>query len=143
MVDTAENSIPLVMLIDDSLMDLFINKKVITSFSEGASIMEFSMASKALDYLVNHEHEEDMIPDIIFLDIYMPYMNGFEFLEGYQKLAETIRSKITLFMLSSSLDPGDIKKANEDNNVKRFFQKPLTRNAVDEITRLTTLVSKY
>lgn len=143
MVDTLDFNPPLIMLIDDSVLDQFINNKVLTSYSAVSSIIEFSVGSEAIKYLVNHENDADKIPDIIFLDIYMPYMNGFEFLEAYKILPASIKSKITLFMLSSSLDPEDIRKANEDNNVKRLFQKPLTMQAVEEVTSLTTLAVRF
>lgn len=143
MVETTENNGPLIMMIDDSFMDLFINKKVLTSFSESSSIIEFNLGTKALEYLVYHENASYNIPDIIFLDIYMPCMTGFEFLQEYRLLPASTRSKISLFMLSSSLDPDDLRKANEDKNITRFLQKPLTSKAVEEVASLTKLETRY
>lgn len=62
---------------------------------------------------------------IILLDIKMPVMDGFEFLSRYDSLSEDIKSGTEIFMLSSTLDATDIKKANENNYVKKLFSKPL------------------
>ncbi|MCX6205184.1 MAG: response regulator [Bacteroidetes bacterium] len=130
MKELCDTSVSLIMLIDDSEIDCYINKFIIKDLSELIKVTSFSEAIQALDYLIANSDDHTKIPDIIFLDIHMPIMDGFDFLEEYARLSENILNKCSVYILSSSFDPCDIKRAKENEYVKGFIEKPLTEESI-------------
>lgn len=129
-----------IMLIDDCETYLFINQKVIESLNFVGSILPFSTAMDALNYLkliqdMNAYHGV-FAPEIILLDINMPIMDGFAFLDEFDKLKISKQNHVTIFMLSTSSHPDDIIKANNNKNVSGLIVKPLT--ASELISQLNT-----
>ncbi len=86
----------------------------------------------AIDYLksINPADEE---PEIIFLDINMPVMNGWDFLEEYDTIKNNYLKSPRIFILSSTVDPEDYKKAKSFSTVEDFISKPLTKDFLDKI----------
>lgn len=118
-----------VMLIDDNEDDNFFHKIVLkeTGITEHIKVAESGF--EALDFLVN----ENKIPELIFLDINMPKMNGWEFLEEYRKLNEEQKARVVIIMLTTSLNPTDRKKAFSIPEVNGFETKPLSPETLNEI----------
>jgi len=118
----------LVMLIEDSNIDNFINAKVLelTHFAE--NVITKLSAMSALKYFNEEAKEISDVPDVIFLDIRMPEMDGFQFLEAFEKLPEFIKSKPKIVMLSSSVDTLDQTRAAENEKVFTYISKPLTKD---------------
>ncbi|MCE7072128.1 response regulator [Dyadobacter sp. CY327] len=110
-------------LIDDSTFDLFIYEKLLKKSGITDSVRTFNSARDALKYLVS---EADSLPDsIILLDLQMPDMNGFEFIDEFDHLPESLHKKIKLFMLSSTIDTRDIDKAKASRHIIDLLPKPL------------------
>ena len=110
-----------VLLIDDNSIDNFINKKLIETTGAAEKVVVVDSGAGALDYLKT----TPTFPEVILLDVQMPGMDGFAFLEEYAKLPEEITRYCTVFMLSSSIDHRDLMRAHENPFVKRYFNKPL------------------
>jgi len=117
-----------IMLIDDNPDDNFFHERVIRKCDAAENIIVMQAATVALEYL---QSKPDMCPDLIFLDINMPGMNGWEFLEEYNKLDKSLQSRVIVIMLTTSENPDDQIKAV--NIVTDFKTKPLTKEMLEEI----------
>jgi CheY-like chemotaxis protein len=116
------------LLIDDNYIDNFVTRKILEVSNFAETIIVVRSATEAIESLRNGI----VTPDVIFLDIRMPLMSGFEFLEAYDKL-NIDKKNIKIFMLSSSLDPLDIRKSLDNKYITRFIHKPLTQKAIEEL----------
>jgi CheY-like chemotaxis protein len=133
LMDTAVKSIDLVMLVDDNDTDNFISKRIIeiTKFARRVEVK--GSGKSALDYLKENQSIVENLPNIIFLDINMPIVDGFVFLYEFEKFSELVRNKCKVIILSSSDNKRDIDKIVNNNHVIKFITKPLTEVALDEI----------
>jgi response regulator RpfG family c-di-GMP phosphodiesterase len=113
------------ILIDDSKLDCFITEKIIQSTGICAGVKSFLEAAIALDYIKNNPASADGAKVILMVDIYMPLMNGFEFIEEFEKLSHEIRDLYSIFILSSSINENDQNRAANYKTVKHFLNKPL------------------
>jgi CheY-like chemotaxis protein len=125
-----------VMIIDDTQIDRYLAAFVMKKNNFAGEIMEFDMAVKALDFLRAHQHLPEKFPEIILLDIRMPYMDGFEFLEQLSLMPQYIANSCCIIMLSSSLSPSDHQRADDNPVVKKFLNKPLNKDNLSEIKEL-------
>jgi len=116
-----------VLVIDDSETDRYVAKRMIEKYHFAEEIVVQESATKALIYLQSLTDTPEELPQLIFLDIRMPEIDGFGFLEEYKKLSMNIRSKCIIMMLSTSLDSEDHKKAEGNEFVNRFLNKPLDK----------------
>jgi len=121
-----------VLLIDDSYVDNLINSKIIESLHFADEVKIINSPFEAISYL-KEAAQTGELPDIIFLDIRMPAMNGFEFMNKLEPIKHLLPSNLKIYMLSSSLDPSDLRKVKENNLVTNFIGKPLTARALEEI----------
>jgi CheY-like chemotaxis protein len=122
------------MLIDEDEIDNIINQKIIESNNFSEKVMVFQTGSDALDFLRQNAKAQDNLPDLIFLDINMPIMDGFQFLEEFEKLDNQILDKSKIIMLSSSISPRDIDRAASNKFVKKYLNKPLNSRYLQAIT---------
>ncbi len=116
------------IVIDDSKLDCFIAEKIIGNAGRHESIKTFQQATEALAHI--QERGSTELRTIIFVDIQMPIMNGFEFVESFEALPEDIRKGYDIYMLSSSINENDIAKVKGYSSVKQFLNKPLTANII-------------
>lgn len=117
-------------LIDDSPVDLMIIEKLLKLGGLAGSIERFSSGRPALDHIAARSLQPNRT--IILLDMMMPEMDGFEFLDAFGLLPAPVREQYTIFMLSSSLDPRDLERAEQNPHVRKFLNKPLN---VEELQR--------
>jgi response regulator of citrate/malate metabolism len=113
-----------ILLIDDDEITNFFNRKLIKTSNPLLDINTVSSVKQAMDFL--RKNKSDTFPDIIFLDIFMPVKNGWDFLEEFQNEFGKDTSGINLYMLSSSIYLDDITKANDHKLVKGYITKPLS-----------------
>jgi CheY-like chemotaxis protein len=118
------------MLVDDDDDDNFFHEKEIIDNHLSNIVIIHDSAAKALNYI---KAKTDPRTELIFLDINMPGMNGWEFLEEYEKLDQDMRSKAIIIMLSTSSNPNDIAKAKSSDFVYDYITKPLTKESLNLI----------
>lgn len=116
------------IVIDDSKLDCFIAEKIIQNTGRCESVKTFQQATEALSYI--KELGAAAAATIVFVDIQMPVMNGFEFVEAFEALPEDHRKAYSMYMLSSSINENDIAKVKGYSSVKQFLNKPLTASAI-------------
>lgn len=115
-----------VMLVDEDDIDNIINQKIMESNNFSEKILVFQAGADALEYLSEHGDDPEALPEIIFLDINMPIMDGFQFLEQFEVLKKPkVHEKCKVIMLSSSISPKDIDRAASNRFVKKYLNKPL------------------
>ncbi len=116
------------LLIDDNYIDNFVTRKILESSNFAENIIVVGSAAEAIGLL----KKGTLRPDAIFLDVRMPLMSGFEFLEEYAKI-DFDKDNVKIFMLSSSLDPVDLRKSTDNKYITQFIHKPLTQKALEEL----------
>lgn len=114
-------------LVDDDDTYQFIVERTLASLDFVKSIKIFSNGKLAIDFLEAAIDDPDQVPDIILLDLTMPVMDGWQFLENYLLLKPRIGKKITIYVVSSSIDPTDMERAKAISEVTDYIVKPLSK----------------
>lgn len=122
-----------VLLIDDDEPTNYFNELIIGEQQCAENIISVQNGQAALDLLKNNGKNPHPTPELIFLDINMPAMSGWEFLENYQNLKQENRAKVVIVMLTTSLNPDDRKRAETIDVIDDFYQKPLTAEVLQAI----------
>jgi CheY-like chemotaxis protein len=122
-----------ILLIDDDEPTNYLNKMTLEQMGCTRHVQVAQSGQAALDYL----RSSSLRPDLIFLDINMPAMDGWEFMEEYKKLPEEKKADIVLIMLTTSLNPDDELKTRKFPEIAGFENKPLKQD------RLKKILNKY
>ena len=126
-----ELSIPEVLLIDDDKPTNFLNKMIIEKHGKLGKVSIVTNGLEALEYFRRVKDGKEIKPSLVFLDINMPGMNGWEFLKEFVKFGSKITDDIAIFMLSTSNDEREIEKAKNHTFVLDFLNKPLSSNLLN------------
>jgi CheY-like chemotaxis protein len=118
-------------LIDDDHMAIFLARHLLQSEGFSTAISAFESAEAALAELLTHKPED--LPRVIFLDLNMPVMNGWQFLEALAPHAATLRGRCTIYILTSSLALADLEKSKRYQLVEGLIHKPLDRSELRAI----------
>lgn len=121
------------LVIDDDDINIFIIKKIVEKTGFPVNMVAKTNGQLALDYLEEVIEQPDVFPHLILIDINMPVLNGWEFIEAYEKL--NIEKAVDMYMLSSSVYENDIEKAKTYQVVKGFISKPLSIDRLIELFR--------
>lgn len=122
-----------VYLIDDDDIYVFLTKKTILKVKQDVEVEVFSDGLKAITHLKQIKDQPELLPDVIFLDLNMPVMDGWEFLEEYEDISASFSRKNQLYIVSSSISPHEIERAKNIPTVSEFIIKPLVKEKFMEI----------
>ncbi|APY12090.1 response regulator [Seonamhaeicola sp. S2-3] len=114
-----------ICIIDDDDIYQFTVIKTLESLNLAQKIIGFSDGEEALNFFIENLNKSAELPDVVLLDINMPIMDGFQFMEEYVKIKPKVGKIITIYMVSSSVDPVDIEKAKSISDVSDYIIKPI------------------
>src|SRR4051812_37153812 len=129
---TSKKKLNCILLIDDDNDDNIYHQIILREMDIVVKIETAGNGLEALEYLKDHSRTQ---PDLIFLDINMPKMNGWEFLEEYRKLDIPDKSQIVVMILTTSANPDDVKRAAEISHVIGFETKPLSLETMVDVLK--------
>ncbi len=130
-----KNKLNCVLLIDDDKTTNTLNEMVIRKSGLAHEVKAVKNGIEALKYLKSGENGNHPKPDLVFLDINMPGMDGWEFMEEYYKLEEKYQANVIVVMLTTSLNPDDREKALELTGLDDFMNKPLVRDQFRDLIK--------
>jgi CheY-like chemotaxis protein len=125
--------IPNFIIIDDSRLDCFIAEKIIQNSGTYSSVKSYMEATEAYEAIKSGLIGDDSILTIIILDIQMPVMNGFQFVELFEQLPQEIQSKFAIFLFSSSINENDKNRLENYPSIIRFYSKPISKDTVAQM----------
>jgi CheY-like chemotaxis protein len=121
------------LLVDDDQTTNYLNRLLLTRLEVANKLLVAANGQEALDLLQVHCHEaSEECPALILLDVKMPVMDGFAFLEAYDTLPLTQKNAIIIVMLTTSLHPQDVDRVRK-LNIAGFLNKPLTKEKLNEV----------
>ncbi len=123
-----------ILLVDDDRIYQFAARKTIEATGFAEKIHIASNGEEALTYLKNISDEDPaLLPDVIFLDVNMPVMNGWEFLDTYPVFSKVLPKKVLIYVVSSSIDAVDIDKSRQYKSVSGYLIKPVLKDKFSQV----------
>ncbi len=122
-----------VMLVDDNDTDNYISQRIMELSGFSDNILTNNNGKAALEYLEQHQNDVSKLPDIIFLDISMPIVDGYVFLYEFERYSQTVKDKCKVAILTSSDNKQDIDRMSGNEFVFKYVIKPITEDVLNEI----------
>ena len=122
-------------IIDDDDIFRFIMKTNMSKLEIAENVTAFENGKIAMDFFLENTENLSALPDVVFLDINMPEMNGWEFITAFEKIVGELPKKVSIIMVSSSLDKRDLERAESTNCIHGYVTKPIDKS---KMTRLKT-----
>jgi CheY-like chemotaxis protein len=122
-------------VVDDDKIYVYGLKKLINIKQLCSNLVEFENGKDAIDFLSDPKNAEQL-PDVIFLDIDMPVMDGWDFMENYTRIKPRLGKKITVYMVSSSINEDDINRAKNISDVTDYVIKPVSHDKLLELFKV-------
>lgn len=122
-----------VFIIDDDPIHQRIAQIMISKHNLFDEYFSYTDAQKALDFLQENKKNEETLPDVILLDLNMPVLDGWDFLETFETLIKEFKKNIRVFIVSSSVDEKDLLRSKSYVGVKGFISKPLSPDIIRSI----------
>jgi two-component system, chemotaxis family, chemotaxis protein CheY len=126
---------PTIALVDDDSIFQLTASRMIHAANEEVTILQFSNGDEALQYLLANANNTVRLPDILLLDINMPVVDGWMFLNDYSGLKSKLEKAINIYMVSSSIDPQDIHRAKSNSHVTDYLIKPILREGFHDLLK--------
>jgi two-component system chemotaxis response regulator CheY len=120
------------MLIDDDEIHSNLCYELILKSGITQTVSIFNDAEEALQFIRDNAAKPEVLPELIFLDINMPFMDGWEFLDAYESVKPEIKKEIVLILLTSSVYKNDIEKAKQYKSVVEYIKTPISINKLLE-----------
>lgn len=123
----------IICIVDDDKVYQFTATRAIKSVAAVKRILVFNDGEEANIFLKDNMKNREILPDIIFLDINMPYMDGWQFMEEFVKLKPSLSKVITIYMVSSSVQPSDVERAKKISDISDYIVKPINKETFQEL----------
>lgn len=127
------NTKPNILLVDDDELYLYLMEKTIHQLSKDLVVTTFTDGEQAVEYISKCTEEKVELPEVIFLDINMPFLDGWGFLNEFKKLKPKIINNINIYMVSSSMRESDVKRASNFEELTGYVVKPVNKDQLAEI----------
>jgi CheY-like chemotaxis protein len=122
-----------VIVLDDDKIQHFIIKKMLSKKAMFNDTLYADDGKTVLNFLADHKTEETILPQLLFLDLNMPVMNGWKFLESLALMYNDLKRPLSVYILSSSVDPRDIKRTHKYEFIKSYLIKPISFKILEDI----------
>ena len=124
-----------ICVIDDDPIFIYGTKRIMNEVGFSDKILIYNNGQDAIDGLTAMANDHKNLPSVIFLDLNMPIMNGWEFLEDFAKILEQNKDNVTVYILSSSVDPRDLERIKHYPIVKNYILKPISPEDLENVRK--------
>jgi CheY-like chemotaxis protein len=130
-----------ICIIDDDAVYKYTITKILKQLKCVENILSFSDGEEALDFLKNIENQANRLPDLILLDINMPVMDGFQFMQEFCEFNNGLKVPIPVYLVTSSIDSSDIEQSKQIPHIRDYITKPIRAEKIKEIIQQLGLLT--